>query len=203
MAAPLRSGSSLWPNSTMIAMVPASSGTPTRANSKKPKPSTPASTAASETSTFTGVPVSASMEPACAAKTMGISSCEALRLSRTAMTTTTGSSAATAPLRLISAVSSATRLMVRSSRRVRLFSPAKRISSWPAQAVTPVTSRPELRTNSEAMKMTAGSPNPPSACPSVRTPVAQRDSAVAIAMTTTGSRFQTKRTTAAAMISPV
>ena len=127
---------------------------------------------ASETSTFTGVPVSASIEPACAAKTSGIRSCEEFRLSRTAMTTTTGSKAATAPLTLISAVSSATRLIVRTRSRVRLSSPAPRMRSWPAQAVTPVISSPELTTKSEAMKMTAGSPKPPSACPSVRTPVA-------------------------------
>ena len=57
IVAPLRSGNSRWPNRMMIAIVPASSGTPTSANSKKPKPPTPASIAASETSTFTGVPV--------------------------------------------------------------------------------------------------------------------------------------------------
>ena len=79
------------------------------------------------------------------------------------MTTTTGSSAATAPLTLISAVSSATRLIVSTSRRVRLSSPAPRIRSCPAQAVTPVTSSPELTMKREAMKMTAGSPKPPRA----------------------------------------
>ena len=147
------------------------------------------------------MPVSASIEPACAAKTSGISSCEEFRFSRTAMTTTTGSSAATAPLTLISAVSSATRLIVRSRSRVRLSSPAPRISSWPAQAVTPVISSPELTTKSEAMKMTAGSPKPPSAWPSVSTPVAHSASAVSIATMTTGSLFQTNRTTATAMMS--
>ena len=132
-----------------------------------------------------------------------MSSCEELRLSRTAMTTTTGSRAATAPLTLISAVSSATRLIVRTSRRVRLSSPAPRIRSWPAQAVTPVTSSPELTTKSDAMKMTAGSPKPPSAWPIVRTPVAHSASAVAMATTTTGSLFQTNRTTATAMMAAV
>jgi len=52
----------------------------------------------------------------------------------------------------------------------------------------------------EAMKITAGSPKPPSAWSIVRTPVAQSASAVAMATTTTGSLFQTKRTTIAAMI---
>ena len=64
--APLRFGSRRWPSSRMIAMVPSSSGTPTQANSKKPNGAWPASTAASDTRTFTGVPVSASSEPACA-----------------------------------------------------------------------------------------------------------------------------------------
>ena len=89
---------------------------------------------------MTGVPVSASSEPAWAEKTSGISSCEGGRFSRTAITTTTGSSAATAPLTLISAVSSATSRPVSTSSRVRLSSPAPAISSCPAQAVTPVRS---------------------------------------------------------------
>ena len=184
----------------MIAMVPASSGTPTSANSRNPNSPTPAISAASDTRTFTGVPVRASMEPACAAKTSGMRSCEEFRFSLTAITTTTGSSAATAPLTLISAVSSATRLIVRTRRRARLSSPAPRIRSCPAQAVTPVTSSPELTMNREAMKITAGSPSPPKAWPSVSRPVAQRANAVIMATTTTGSLFQTNRTTVAAMM---
>ena len=125
------------------------------------------------------------------------------RFSRTAMTTTTGSSAATAPLTLISAVSSATSAIVSTSSRVRLSSPAPRISSCPAQAVTPVISSPALTMKSEAMKMTAGSPKPPSAWSSVRTPVAHSASAVAMATMTTGSLFQTNRTTATAMMAAV
>ena len=119
--------------------------------------------AASETITFTGVPVSASSEPAWAAKASGISSCDGERPSRTAITTTTGSSAATAPLTLISAVSSgdeqhhAARSAASGSRRPGA------ISCWPAQVVTPVASSPSLTTNSDAMKMTVGSPKPASA----------------------------------------
>ena len=66
-----------------------------------------------------------------------------------------------------------------------------------------MTSSPELTTKSEAMKMTAGSPKPPSACPSVSTPVAHSASAVSMATTTTGSLFQTNRTTATAMMAAV
>ena len=97
---------------------------------------------------------------------------------RTAMTTTTGRRAATEPLRLISAVSTETSSMVRTSSRVRL-SPACRIRNCPVQAVTPVASSPALTTNSEAMKTTAGSPKPASAWPRSSTPVAQRASDVA------------------------
>jgi len=43
------------------------------ANSKKPKGSPPAPARASLTITFTGLPESASREPACAAKASGIS----------------------------------------------------------------------------------------------------------------------------------
>ena len=160
--------------------------------------------AASETSTFTGVPVSASSEPACAEKTSGISSCEELRFSRTAITTTTGSSAATAPLTLISAVSSATSAIVRTSSRVRLSSPAPRIRSCPAQAVTPVISSAALTTNSEAMNMHRGIAEAGQRLPAATARRSPRAPArVAIATMTTGSLFQTNRTTAAAMMAAV
>ncbi len=74
------------------------------------------------------------------------------------------------------------------------------MSNCPAQAVTPVTSSPELTTKSDAMKMTAGSPKPPSAWPSVSTPLAHSANAVSMATTTTGSLFETNRTTATAMM---
>ena len=143
---------------------------------------------------MTGVPVKASSEPACAANTSGINSCDGALLSRTAMTTTTGSSAATAPLTLMRAVSKATRSIVSSNRRVRLSAPALLISNWPAQAVTPLCSSPALTTNSAAMKMTAGSPKPARACCKERMPVAQSASGVAMATTTTGSLLVTNRT---------
>ena len=172
------------------------------ANSKKPNGAPPASTAASDTSTLTGVPVSASSEPACAANTSGMSSCEGERPTRIAITMTTGRSAATAPLRLINAVSSATTVNVRTSSRTRLC-PARAIRSCPAHAVTPVASRPALTTNNDAMKMTAGSPNPASECPRSSTPVAYSASAVPMATSTTGTRFETNSTTMPAMIAKV
>ena len=52
--------------------------------------------------------------------------------------------------------------------------------------------------NNDAMKITAGSPSPPNAWPSVSRPVAQSASAVIMATRTTGSLFQTNRTTVAA-----
>ena len=47
----------------------------------------------------------------------------------------------------------------------------------PTQAVTPDASSPSLTTNSEAMKITVGSPKPASACSSASTPVAHSASA--------------------------
>ena len=91
-----RSGSRRRPNSRMIAMLPSRSGIPILENSKKRNGARPASTAASDTSTFTGVPVSASIDPACAENTSGISSCDVGRPNRIAVTTTTGRRAATA-----------------------------------------------------------------------------------------------------------
>ena len=62
--------------STTIAIVPIRRGTPTRANSRKPNRPTPASSAASETITLTGDPVSATSEPAWAPNASGIRSCD-------------------------------------------------------------------------------------------------------------------------------
>ena len=84
-----------------------------------------------------------------------MSNCEGERPRRIAITTTTGSSAATAPLTLISAVNTATSDIMRTSSRTRLC-PAWAINPCPAQAVTPVASRPVLTTNSDAMKITRG-----------------------------------------------
>jgi hypothetical protein len=53
------------------------------------------------------------------------------------------------------------------------------------------------------MKMTAGSPKPPRAWPIVRTPVAHSANATSIETMTTGSLFETNRTTATAMMAPV
>src|SRR4051812_42570574 len=118
------------------------------------------------------------------------------------MTTTTGSSAATAPLTLISAVRPATSDIIRTSRRVR-DSPACAIRDWPAQVVTPVASSPALTTNSEAMKITAGSPSPASDSCSVVTPVKYSASAVARDTRTTGKRSQINSTTIAMTIAKV
>jgi hypothetical protein len=107
--------------------VPASSGTPTRAKSKYPKRPAPASAAASETITLTGVPVSASIDPACAANTIGSSSRDGCCRMRVAAMTTTGRNAAIAPLTLMKAVATATASMIRISSRDRL-SPARRTS---------------------------------------------------------------------------
>ena len=85
------------------------------------------------------MPVSASIEPACAPKTSGIRSCEGGRFSRTASTTTTGRSAATAPLTLMSAESTPQKSIISTISRKRL-APEPRASICPVQAVRPVFS---------------------------------------------------------------
>ena len=87
--------------------MPTSNGIPARANSKKRKRPDPAWSAASDTTTLTGLPVSASIEPAWAAKASGISNCDVGFCNRSAITTTTGTSAATDALGVMNAVSSA------------------------------------------------------------------------------------------------
>ena len=139
------------------------------------------------------MPVSASIEPEWAPNTSGISSCEGARRRRTAITTTTGSRAATAPLTEISAESTPTNSMVSEISRARL-SPAPRIRNCPAQAVTPVFSSAALTTNSTVTKIVAGSPNPARLWLRVSTPVAQSDSAQPTQTAITGSRSQTNRT---------
>ena len=82
------------------------------------------------------------MEPACDEKTKGIRSWEGGRPSRTAITTTTGRSAATAPLGVMTAVRSADQQPISTSSRARLSPALAPSASWPAHAVTPVVSRP-------------------------------------------------------------
>ena len=71
------------------------------------------------------------------------------------------------------------------------------MSSCPAHAVTPVASSASLTTNSDAMKITAGSPKPASAWSRSSTPVAQSVSAAPIATISTGRRSQTNSATTA------
>ncbi len=115
------------------------------------------------------MPVIASIEPACAPKTSGIRSCDGGRFSRTASTTTTGRSAATAPLTLISAESTPQNSIISTISRKRLC-PEPRASTCPVQAVSPVFSSAPLTTKSEVTKIVAGSPKPASAWLSVSTP---------------------------------
>src|SRR5581483_3145752 len=120
----------------------------------------------------------------------------------TEITTATGTSAATSPLTLISAVKNATSSIISTSRRERL-PPARATSSWPAQEVTPADSSPSLTTKSDAMKRTVGSPKPASDWSRLRTPVAQSASAVPSATVATGKRSQANTTTTAARTTKV
>ncbi len=146
---------------------------------------------------FTGVPVSASMEPACAEKASGISSWLGARPTRTATTTTTGIRAATAPLTLIRAVRTATSRQITTSSGVR-FSPPRLITCCPAQAVTPVESRDSETTKRAAMNSTTGSPKPARAWLRVSRPVAHRERATPSATIPIGTRLDMKATTASA-----
>ena len=90
---------------------------PASANSKNPNGRTPYSAAASDTITFTGVPVSASMRPGVGAEherhqQLSTATGRAARDHHD-----TGSSAATAPLTLISAVRPATSSIISTSSR--------------------------------------------------------------------------------------
>ena len=162
IARPDRSGTRRSLSSNMITTVPASSGMPITVRSKKRNPASPISCFALEMSTFTRLPVSTSIDPACAANASGIISRDGDRPDLTAARTTTGNSAETAPLTPISAARPADSTRVSSSMRWALC-PACRVSSWPAQAVTPEASRLALTTKSEPMNSTVGSPKPASA----------------------------------------
>ena len=121
------------------------------------------------------------------------------RPSRTASTTTTGRSAATAPLTLMSALRTATASVMKTMSRVRL-SPDLSMSHWPTQAVTPDRSIPALMTKSEATKIVAVSPKPARLCWIVRMPVAQSASAQPTQTAITGSLSQMNRTMTTAMM---
>lgn len=172
--------------------MPTRIGSPTIANSKNPNAPSPASTDASDTITFTGLPISTSSEPALPAYTVGISSRDGGCRVRIASTTTSGSSAATDPLRLISAVSAAhSSISATSSRAVP--SPAAAATRWPTHVVSPLSSMASLTTKSVAMKITTGSPNPDSASSSSSRPVAHRARATPRATAPTGNRLTTNR----------
>ena len=191
-----RSGTSRGPRSSAIATVPTTSGTPTSAKEKKPKLPTPAAPASSATRTFTGDPVSTSSEPAWAANASGISSRRGARPERTASRTVIGSSAATAPLGVRIADRPAERSRTAATSRVPLV-PAAATRRRPAHVVTPAASSASLTTNSDAMKITVGSPKPANACATSITPVAASASAAPSATIATGSRFHTNSATAA------
>ena len=167
---------------------------PTSENEKKENGPSPDSAAASETITFTGLLISISSPPALPANATGMSSCDGGVPIRWPSSTTSGSSAATAPLRVIRDVSNADNRQIAIRTRVRSV-PARSISQRPAQVVTPVESMPSLTTNRVAMKMTTGSPKPPTACSAVTSPVAQRVRAARMATLPTGSLFHMNRAT--------
>lgn len=110
-----------------MTIVPASSGRPVSANSKNPNGRVPASMPSSFTSRLTGEPSSVSSDPACAANANGTSTRAGACAVRTASTTATGTSAATAPLMLISAVTPATISMTAATTDLGL-SPTRRIN---------------------------------------------------------------------------
>ena len=188
----MRSGSTRGASTAPSAIEPRRIGTPTQANSKYEKAPAPTESAASETMMLTGLPVSTSSEPALPANTIGMSIREAGWAVRRATTTTIGRRAATAPLRLMSAVSTAQRPITATSSRKEL-SPARATRRPPAHAVMPARSIPSLTTNSVAMNTTTGSPKPAVASSRVSRSVAQSTSTVPSATAPTGSRFQTKR----------
>lgn len=144
---------------------------------------------------FTGVPVRVSSDPALAAKASGMSSFDGTIPARTATTTTTGSSAATAPLIEMNAASTAAIAPITTVSRTRAR-PARVTTCWPSQAVTPVASSDSLTTNRLAMKSTVGSPKPASDSLSVSTPVAQRASATPSETIASGTRPVMKAMTA-------
>ena len=141
------------------------------ANSKNPKAPTPASAAASEMTTLTGLPVSSSSPPALPANASGIRSRDGGRARRRAITTTMGMRAAAVPFRPMSAVSTAASIMTRTS-SFRQPPVERPTIAWATHAVTPLESSDSDTTKSAAMKITAGSPKPPSASGKVSTPVA-------------------------------
>ena len=78
--------------------------------------------------TLTGLPVRARSEPACAANASGRTICDGDEPTRIARTTTMGSSAATAPLGVMSAVRPPASSMTATSAR-RLLVPTRPASS--------------------------------------------------------------------------
>jgi hypothetical protein len=121
---------------------------------------------------------------------------------RSASRTTTGTSAATAPLWLISGLS---RAAISSVNRESFngLDPTARDSHWPTHAVTPAASRPAATTNRPAMKMMTVSPKPENTWSSGRMPEKNNASGTISATSITGRRPQTNRPTTAAMMAKI
>ena len=100
-----RSGSSRSPKSTTIAIMPSDSGRPTSANSKNPKCPTPASSRRLGDDHVDRRPGQRQQRAGVRAERQRQQQLRRRAPGRTAITTATGTSAATAPLTLISAVS--------------------------------------------------------------------------------------------------
>ncbi len=137
------------------------------------------SSAASETTTLTGLPVSANSEPAWAANASGINSCDV------GLCEPHGDHHHDGHQRRDRSVGRDERGQQRAHDRhveddPRRSVPARLINCWPTHAVTPVESSASLTTNSDAMNITVGSPKPAVACSISSTPVAHNDNAVPI-----------------------
>ena len=104
---------------------------PTSENEKKENGPSPDSAAASETITFTGLLISISSPPALPANATGMSSCDGGVPIRWPSSTTSGSSAATAPLRVISDVSNADNRQIATSAPASAPCPPGRSASDP------------------------------------------------------------------------
>ena len=169
-------GSSRGPSRHEMATVPTTSGTPTSANEKNGNGPAPASCrslgdddvdrAAGQHEQRSGAAREGQRHRA---------SATAAARPASASITTSGSSAATAPLSVIRAASTAHSRQTATSDAALACSGLPRRSP-PAQAVTPVESMPSLTTNSVAMKMTTGSPKPASTAvkSAGRSPTGQR-----------------------------
>src|SRR5256712_3894282 len=192
------SGSHLRPTSAMKASPASRNVPPTGRNSKNPNGGRPCWTRASLAMRLLGPEISVRLPPSRVPSARGRSRREGLIRASRAAATAAGSNTAMAPMLFITPESSPAASTKATVHRSSL-APVSASTRRPRLVASPVRSSPALRTNTAAMAMRAGDPNP--ASPVFRETVPETNNARRASRATASGRQRPAANAAAAAIS--